>query len=149
MKPPVGLKPDGVLPLQCCRHVCLLVQWISTGREGVRGLGWVIRIASIFYEWVLIWVPVPDAGNAAPGSSRHWCAWRRSASRATFTAFLLYTACAHCSSLHCVLTFFGGCSCDSFHAGRDSQYSFSFPKLKIKRLGVGLVSRCGSHTIRV
>src|SRR6266702_131832 len=98
---------------------------------------------------MLIWVPVPDAGGVAPGSSRRRRAWWCSASRATFAAFLLYTARANCSSLHCILTFFGTCGSDSLHMGRDSQYSFSLPKLIIKRLDVGLVSWCGSHPTRV
>src|SRR6266702_4786870 len=98
---------------------------------------------------MLIWVPVPDTGGATPGASRCRRAWWRSASRAAFAAFLLCTACANCSSLHCMLTFFGDCGCSSLHTGRDSQYSFSLPKLIIKRLGVGLVSQCGSHPTRV
>src|SRR6266702_7746971 len=68
---------------------------------------------------------------------------------AIFAAFLLYTARANCSSLHCKLTFFADCGCRSPHVGRDSQYSFSLPKLMIKRLGVSLVSWCGSQPIRV
>src|SRR6266702_2217637 len=145
MNPPVGLESDGVLPLQHGGHVCFLVQQVPTGRESIWGLVWIIRIASIVYEWVLIWVPVPDTGSAAPGSLCRWRAWWCSASWATFAAFLLYTAHANCSSLHCMPTFFGACGCDSLHAGRDSQYSFSLPKLIIKCLGVGLVSWCGSH----
>ncbi|SRR6266702_576079 len=94
MEPQVGLKPDGILPLQCSWHVRLLVQWIPTGHEGVWGLGWVVRVASGFYEWMLIWVPVPDTGGVAPGSLRRWCAWRHSASQAAFAAFsLVYGSC--------------------------------------------------------
>src|SRR6266702_540380 len=103
----------------------------------------------VLYKGVLIWVPVPDTGGAAPGSTRCRRTWWRCASRAAFAVFLLYTARANCSSLHCRLTFFGDCSCRSPHAGRDSQYSFSFPKLMIKCLGVCFVSWCGSQSIRV
>ncbi len=149
MNPLVGIEPDRVLLLQRCGHVRPLVQRVSAGGEGVGSLIWVIRVTVILYEGMLIWVPVPDTGSATPGPPRRWCAWRRSASWATFAAFLLCTACANCSSLHCTLTFFGDCGCGSPLAGRDSQYSLSFPKLIIKRLGVGLVSWCGSHPTRV
>src|SRR6266702_420518 len=149
MDPSIGVESDGVLPLHCGRHVRLLIQRVPAGRKCVWGLIWVIRVAIVLYEGMLIWVPVPDTGSATPGSSHCWRTWRRSASRAAFAVFLLYTACANCSSLHCMLIFFGDCGCSSLHAGRDSQYSFSLPKLMIKRLGVGLVSWCGSHPTRV
>src|SRR6266702_47081 len=147
--PSIVVKTDGVLSLQRCGQVCLLVQWRPTGREGVWRLVWIVRVAIVLYEWVLIWVPVPDTGGATPGSPRCRRTWRRCASRATFAAFLLYTAHANCSSLHCKLIFFSSCDCVFPHAGRDSQYSFSFPKLIIKFLDVGFVSRCGSHPTRV
>src|SRR6266702_1967409 len=132
--PPIGVEPDGVLPLQCSGHVRPLVQRVATSCKRVWGLVWVVRVARVPYEGVLIWVPVPDTGGTAPGSSCRRCTWRRSASQAAFSAFLLYMARANCSSLH---------------AGRDSQYSFSLPKLMIKRLGVGLMSWCGAHPTRV
>src|SRR6266702_753151 len=143
MVPPVGVEPDGVALLQRHGHVRPFVQRVSAGRKCVRGLVRIVRVARVLYEWMLIWVPVPDTGGATPRSSRCRRTWRRSASRAAFAAFLLHTALANCSSLHCKLTFFSDCSCCSPHAGRDSQYSFSFPKLMIKRLGVGFVSWCG------
>src|SRR6266702_4854096 len=149
MNPPVEVEPDGVPSLQRRRHVRLLVQRVSAGGESIGGFIRVIRVAVVLYKGMLIWVPVPDTGGATPGSSRRWCAWWRSASRAAFAAFLFHMARANCSSLHCMLIFFGDCSCSSLHAGRDSQYSFSLPKLIIKRLGVGLVSWCGSHPTRV
>src|SRR6266702_2306527 len=98
---------------------------------------------------MLIWVPVVETGSAAPGSLQCCRACQRSTSQAAFVPFLLYMALANCSSLHCVLIFFGDCTFNSPHVGRDLQYSFSFPKLIIERLGVSLVSRCGSHPIRV
>src|SRR6266702_4307233 len=147
--PPIGVEPDGVLPLQCSGHVRPLVQRVATSCKRVWGLVWVVRVARVPYEGVLIWVPVPDTGGTAPGSSCRRCTWRRSASQAAFAAFLLYMARANCSSLHCILIFFGDCGCSSLHAGRDSQYSFSLPKLMIKRLGVGLMSWCGAHPTRV
>src|SRR6266702_5703689 len=149
MDPAIGVKPDGVLPLHCGRHVRPLVQWVPRGRERVWGLVWVVRVTKVLYEGVLIWVPVLETGGTTPGPSGCRCAWRRSASWATFTAFLSCTACTNCSSLHCMLTFFGDCSNCSSLVGRDSQYSFSLPKLMIKRLGVGLVSWCGSQPTRV
>src|SRR6266702_6061444 len=149
MNPPIGVEPDRVLPLHASGHVRPLVQRMPGGCESVRGLVWVVRVTIVLYKGVLIWVPVPKTGSAAPGSSCRRRTWRRSASRATFTVFLLYTACANCSSLHCKLTFFSDCGCRSPHAGRDSQYSFSLPKLMIKRLGVGFMSWCGSQPIRV
>src|SRR6266571_4786420 len=143
------MEPDGLSLLQRRRHVRPFVQWISAGREGVWGLVRIVRVATVLYERVLIWVPVSDTGSAAPRSSRCRCTWRRSASRATFPAFLLCMALANCSSLHCKLTFFGDCGCRSPLMGRDSQYSFSFPKLMIKRLGVSFVSWCGRQPTRV
>src|SRR6266702_515896 len=147
--PPIDVEPDGVLLLECSWHVRPLVQGVPSGHEGIWGLIWVVRVAIVLYEGMLIWVPVPKTGGAAPRPSRRWCAWRRCASRATFAMFLLNTALANCSSLHCTLMFFGDCGCRSPHAGRDLQYSFSLPKLMIKRLGVGFVSWCGSQPIRV
>src|SRR6266702_5228886 len=115
MVPLVGVEPDGVLFLQSSGHVRPFVQWIAASRKRVWGLGWVVRVARVPYKGVLIWVPVPDTGGATPGSSRRWRTWRRSASWATFAAFLLCTARANCSSLHCMLTFFGNCGCSSLH----------------------------------
>src|SRR6266702_3130663 len=149
MVPLIGVEPDGVLLLQRRRHVRPFVQRISAGRKCVWSLVRVVRVATVLYEGVLIWVPVPDTGSATPRSSRRCRAWRRSASRATFSALLLCTALVNCSSLHCKLTFFGDCGCRSPHAGRDSQYSFSLPKLMIKRLGFGFVSWCGCQPTRV
>src|SRR6266702_188267 len=147
--PPVDVESAEVLLLQCSRHVRLLVQRVAGCRESVWGLVGIVRVAIVLYEWVLIWVPVFKTGGATPGSSRRRRTWRRSASQAAFAAFLLCTARANCSSLHCMLTFFGDCGCRSPFAGRDLQYSFSFPKLMIKCLGVGFVSWCGSHPTRV
>src|SRR6266702_4256760 len=149
MGTPVGVESDGVLLLHCSGHVRLFVQRVPASRKRVWGLVGVVRIAIVLYEGVLIWVPVSGTGSATPRSSCRRCTWRRCASRAAFAAFLLNTAHANCSSLHCMLTFLGDCGCCSPHAGRDSQYSFSLPKLMIKRLGVGFVSWCGSQSIRV
>src|SRR6266571_4902969 len=149
MVPSIRVEPDGVLLLQRRRHIRPFVQRISAGRKRVRSLVRVVRVATVVYEGVLIWVPVPDTGSTTPRSSRRCRAWRRSASRAALSALLLCTALANCSSRHCKLTFFGDCGCRSPHAGRDSQYSFSFPKLMIKRLGVRFVSWCGSQSTRV
>src|SRR6266702_2138778 len=143
------MEPDGLSLLQRRRHVRPFVQWISAGRKGVWGLVRIIRVATVLYERMLIWIPVSDTGSAAPWSSCCRRTRRRSASRATFPAFLLYTALANCSSLHCKLTFFGDCGCRSPLAGRDSQYSFSFPKLMIQLSVVRLVSWCGSQPTRV
>src|SRR6266702_1414849 len=103
----VTFEPNGFLPLKCRRHVRLLIQRVSVGREGVRGLVDVVSVAIVLYEGMLIWVPVPGTGGATPGSSHSRRTCRRKASRAAFAAFLLNTAHANCSSLHCMLTFFG------------------------------------------
>src|SRR6266702_5823504 len=147
--PIVGVEPQGLMPLHYGGHVRPLVEQISACGHHIWSLVWVISVALALYEGVLIWVPVMETGSATPGSFRRWCACRCNASQATFVPFLLYTALANCSSLHWVLIFFGDCAFNPSHVGRDSQYSFSFPKLIIKCLGVGLVSRCGSHPIRV
>ncbi|SRR6266702_100661 len=78
--PSIVVKTDGVLPLHCCGQVRPLVQWCPTGREGVWRLVWVVRVAIVPYEWVLIWVPVPDTGGVTPGSPRCRHTWRRCAS---------------------------------------------------------------------
>ncbi len=66
VRPPVGIEPDGVLSLHCGGHIRLLVQRVSAGRERVRGLVGVVRVAIVLYKGVLIWVPVLDTGSAAP-----------------------------------------------------------------------------------
>src|SRR6266702_5724442 len=100
MDPSIGVESDGVLPLHCGRHVRLLIQRVPAGRKCVWGLIWVVRVTIVLYEGMLIWVPVPDTGSAAPGSSHRRCTWRRCASRAAFTVFLLYTARVNFSSLY-------------------------------------------------
>src|SRR6266702_1548558 len=103
----------------------------------------------VLYKGMLIWVPVSKTGSVAPQSFHCWRTCWCSTSQAAFTAFLLCMARANCSSLHCMLAFFGDCVFNSPHMGRDLQYSFSFPKLMIQHLGVSLMSWCGSHPIRV
>ncbi len=149
MSPAVGVEPQGFASLHHSRHIRPLVERVSTRGHRIQGLVRVISVALVLYKWVLIWVPVSETGSATPGSSRWRCTCRRSTSQAAFVPFLLYTALANCSSLHCMLTFFSDCAFNSPHAGRDSQYSFSFPKLIVERLGVGLMGGRSSHPIRV
>src|SRR6266702_2049650 len=149
LDPTVGIEPDGFISLLGGGHERLLVQWISTGCHGVRGLVGVISVALALYEGVLIWVPVVETGSATPWSFHRWCTCRRNASHAAFTMFLLYMARVNCSSLHCKLIFFGDCAFSSSHVGRDLQYSFSFPKLVVELLGVGLVGWHSPHPMRV
>ena len=145
----VGFEPNGSLVHEDSWHIGFLVQGESVSSEGVWGFLGVVRVSCVLNEWVLIWVPVLQTGAATPRSPCCWHACQCRASLATFVVFLLCTACTNCSSLHCTLIFIGLCSCDSFHVGRDSQYSFSFPKLIVAFLGLKLVGRSGSQPIRV
>ncbi len=67
--PIVGVEPQGFTPLHCGGHVRLLVQQVSACGHRVQGLVWVVSVALVPYEGVLIWVPVSETGSATPQSS--------------------------------------------------------------------------------